>query len=91
MSRHTFALKKNENAGEIADILEAALGLKLKANLPTDTVNGSVSCWASECAVEIYDQDEPPTPSRKSTLKRPAAMPTKVDIEAALRSAGKIS
>tara|TARA_B110000977_G_C10861043_1_gene409781 strand:+ start:425 stop:751 length:327 start_codon:yes stop_codon:yes gene_type:complete len=66
----------------------------LKAELPTDTLHGSVSIIHNDLPlphvviVEVYEEDEAPTnltshgitTGRQSTLARPAVMPTEQDL-----------
>ena len=63
---------------------------KLRADMPTDTVHGSVTIAHNtppnphEIIVEIYEVDEPPAPNHPSTLKRPAPMTSEDAIRARL-------
>ena len=73
-----------------SDLCLSALGqstdFNLKAELPTDTLHGSVSIIHNDLPlphlviVEVYEADEAPTDLRQSTLARPAVMPTEQDL-----------
>ena len=81
-----------------SDLCLSALGqstdFNLKAELPTDTLHGSVSIIHNDLPlphvviVEVYEEDEAPTnltshgitTGRQSTLARPAVMPTEQDL-----------
>ena len=73
-------------AAECSDTFLAALehgpAFKLKADLPSDTVHGSITVdhnsppEAHEIIVEVYESDVAPVEGRESSLKRPAVIPT---------------
>ena len=78
----------------IVDKLELAFSCKLKAIIPNDTVNGSVSIYHKngehEIHIEFYNEDRNPeielSPTgqklgfRKSTLKKLLTIPTKEQV-----------
>ena len=73
-----------------SDLLLAKLqhgpNFKLRPDFPVDTVHGSVTIAhnlppdAHEITIDIYDADEPPTADHRSTLRRPAVMPSQAMI-----------
>lgn len=74
---------------EIVADLEAALGIKLHADLKNDVVNGSVSSWTNgdgtvTVRVEVYEATELPDSKRSTTLAKPAVMPAENDVKAAI-------
>jgi len=79
--------------------LEHGPAFKLKADLPTDTVHGSITVGhnlppeAHEITVEIYESDEAPVEGRESSLNRPGVMPTASILRARLdklKSPGRV-
>ena len=72
---------------KIVNKLESKLGIKLRATKADDTVNGHVTISHSqppekhEILVEIYETDEAPNESHKSTLKKPSKDIKKEDVE----------
>ena len=83
-------------AAACSDLFLVALGhginFKLRADLPTDVVHGSVTIAHNdppvphEIYVEIYDQDNLPTRGRRSRLRRPDIMPSEGEIKSRLDS-----
>jgi hypothetical protein len=77
---------------ETSDKVLVALGhrpdFKLRADNEGDTVHGSVTIihydGYCEISVEVYEVDELPDATRKSTLKRPDTIPTQANIKAML-------
>ena len=93
--KHTCVIDCSEmTAAECSDACLVALGhglgFKLKADDPTDIVNGSITIAHNfppephEFYIEVYEQDEAPTAvvwngrivGRQSALARPLRMPT---------------
>ena len=73
--------------------LQHGPAFKLRTDNPTDTVHGSLTIAhnlppeAHAIIVEVYEQDSPSVPGgRRSTLKRPAAMPTAAEIRRRLNT-----
>tara|TARA_R110002110_G_scaffold18302_3_gene76986 strand:+ start:1393 stop:1668 length:276 start_codon:yes stop_codon:yes gene_type:complete len=79
------------DAAECSDnILEKLkpLGLKLKAESETDTVNGYISCShgkTHKITIGIYEQDEKPSEAHNLTHKKPTKIPSKNQIEKLLK------
>ena len=79
---------------ETCDKVLMALGhrpeFKLRADNEGDTVHGSVTMvhydGYCEVSVEVYEADELPDATHKSTLKRPATIPTQASIKAMLNT-----
>jgi hypothetical protein len=64
------------------------LGLKLKAETETDTVNGYISCShgkTHKITIGIYEQDEKPSNTHNLTHKKPTKIPTENQIEKLLK------
>ena len=83
-------ITKNMSCTEAAkcsdNILEKLkpLGLKLKAETETDTVNGYISCThgkTHKITIGIYEQDEKPNNTHNLTHKKPSKIPSKNQIE----------
>lgn len=71
------------------DCIEKLAGLgKLKADSPTDTVNGYVRIEHGAeyhiYRIVFYDADEAPNGKHSTTFKKPAVMPSKDAVEALL-------
>lgn len=93
---HEIPYKHDGDVLKAADVVLAALGhgadFKLKADKEDDTLHGAVTIQHFPdrlvVHVDVYEQDEPPEKPkdvfdrhyRKSTLKRPARMPTREEI-----------
>ena len=80
-----------------SDLLLAKLqhgpAFKLRADNPSDTVHGSLTITHAfppephEILVEVYEQGSPPVPEgRRSTLARPADMPTAAEVRRRLNT-----
>lgn len=91
MASHTFRLKTVKDAGEVADMIFLAHGLKLKAEKKDDVVHGHVNTSGAWVEVVIYENDELPTKEHETTFQKAAIMPAKTDIEAIFKSKGLIN
>jgi hypothetical protein len=83
------AMLASECSDKCLVALEHCSDFALRADVPTDTVHGSVTIVHNappiphEFIVEVYEADEAPT-SRQSTLKRPTVMPTEETLRTRL-------
>lgn len=66
------------------------LDLKLIANNPNDTVNGSVTILhigtTHHIRIEIYKENEAPNPEHLATLEKPLTIPSDEQIKSLLRA-----
>ena len=85
----------DECSDAILAILEHGPAFKLKADLPTDTVHGSITVDhrsppdAHKIIVEVYESDEAPVQGRETSLKRPGVMPTVSTLKTRLEKLGR--
>lgn len=80
MERMKFNKRVFGRERTLAQAVETALGIKLMATDPTDTVHGYINASGEDFEVFVYDTDEAPNAVHQTTLKAPD--PTK---KAALR------